>query len=229
MSVARPFAATPMVSEILAPKIRRDRTSRPFGSVPSGNRPPGGNGAPILLSPLPNPVYGLCGASSGPNTATIRSASTTTAPANAGGSCKRLRYSSDHRDSMTGGSPRVPETGATAERSESSGPDDSITAPQSREHREPGDTRRGGRPPCDEARERPRDRYPARSGILDGTGSPAVAGARSGPLPSAASPAGADCAARARGQPPATPACKGAAAGRKCPRGRRSRPPDRGT
>src|SRR5215467_7087078 len=149
MSVAMPFAATPIVSEILAPKIRRDRTSRPFGSVPSGNRPPGGSGAPILLSPLPNPVYGLWGASSEPNTATI-SSTTTTAPARAGGSCKRLRSSSDQRDSMTGVSPRVPDSGATAERSESSGPDDSITAPQSGEHREPGDTRRGGRPPCDE-------------------------------------------------------------------------------
>src|SRR3984957_21145846 len=74
---ARPVATTPTSSDTRAPKISRDSTSRPLGSVPSRNDEPGATGAPSADSPLGYAWSGLCGASSGAKTATT--ASTTTA------------------------------------------------------------------------------------------------------------------------------------------------------
>ncbi len=49
---ARLVATTPTRSDTRAPKISRESTSRPFGSVPSRNVEPGGTGAPTADSPL---------------------------------------------------------------------------------------------------------------------------------------------------------------------------------
>jgi hypothetical protein len=79
MRIAIPVATKPTLSEIPAPQIIREKTSRPSGSVPKGWLPEGG-----IRTCLRSIAFGSYGASQGARSETTKSAKTQTLPATAG-------------------------------------------------------------------------------------------------------------------------------------------------
>ncbi len=77
MVIVTAIAATPTVSEIRAPKMMRESTSRPSSSVPIGNAREGAPGSPKVGATT---IVGSCGASIGAKTATITRTVTIAAP-----------------------------------------------------------------------------------------------------------------------------------------------------
>jgi hypothetical protein len=77
MVIVTAIAATPTVSEIRAPKMIRESTSRPSSSVPMRNLSDGAPGSPKVGATT---IVGSCGARTGAKTATITSRVTIAAP-----------------------------------------------------------------------------------------------------------------------------------------------------